>query len=175
VQFDVGSAMKAKIELALALASHSNRSGDLAMMFERALDVYVEQLQKRRFARTDRPRTKRKAAQEPVRDEKEQATEPDATEREAPRARTHIPHDTRRAVVARDGMQCTFVGPSGERCDERAFLQFDHDDPWGKGGDEEPGNLRMRCREHNRLHAEEDYGRAHVARRIDEARKKRAS
>ena len=42
MQFDASSALKAKIELARALSSHSNPKGDLETLFERALDLYVD-------------------------------------------------------------------------------------------------------------------------------------
>ncbi|MEA2752875.1 MAG: hypothetical protein QOI41_7018, partial [Myxococcales bacterium] len=35
------------------------------------------------------------------------------------------------------------------------------------GGSDEASNLRVRCRAHNRLHAEEVFGKEHVARAVD--------
>ena len=49
--------MKAKLELARALSSHSNPRGELEILFERALDAYLEQLQKRRFGKSTRTRS----------------------------------------------------------------------------------------------------------------------
>jgi hypothetical protein len=42
------------------------------------------------------------------------------------RRRAHVRHDVRRAVLARDGQRCGFVGEDGHRCEARSFLQFHH-------------------------------------------------
>ena len=49
-------------------------------------------------------------------------------------------------------------------CDATAFLELDHIIPRGLGGGTEPENLRVRCRAHNRLWAEQVFGRAHIDR-----------
>jgi hypothetical protein len=41
-------------------------------------------------------------------------------------------------------------------------LEIDHDLAKGLGGSDETRNLRVRCAAHNRLLAEQAYGRAHV-------------
>jgi len=43
-----------------------------------------------------------------------------------------------------------------------------------KGGKGTADNLRVRCRAHNRLAAENEFGRDYVERRIDERRRERA-
>ena len=40
------------------------------------------------------------------------------------------------------------------------------------GGSDGPENLRIRCRRHNQLYAEQVFGRTHVERRIDLQRRK---
>jgi len=42
--------------------------------------------------------------------------------------------------------------------------------PRARGGSDEIGNLRVRCRAHNLLYAERTFGRQHVERRIRERR-----
>lgn len=183
VQFDAGSALKAKLELARALSSHANPKGDLAILFERALDLYVEQLQKKRFAKTEKPRapkaSKARAGHdariaEPIQTRSDLPNEPTFTEAEVADAqrdkRGHIPNATRREVVARDGLRCAYVSAIGHRCDEQAFLQLHHQQAWARQGGEEPDNLRVFCAAHNRFQAEQDFGAAHVARRVAEAR-----
>ena len=67
-----------------------------------------------------------------------------------------------REVYARDEGQCTFVAEDGRRCGARDFIEFDHIDPHGLGGDPTVQNLRLRCRAHNQLYARQVYGdRAH--------------
>lgn len=41
-----------------------------------------------------------------------------------------------------------------------------HDLAWARGGDDAADNLRLLCAPHNRLLAERDFGRAHVAQAI---------
>ena len=162
VQFDASSALKAKIELARALSSHSNPKGDLETLFERALDLYVEQLQKKRFGKTERPRKR---------------PEPKAARgrRIELRKRAHLSHETRREVVSKNGLRCAFVGPTGQRCDEQSFLQFHHGAPWARTRDDRPENLHLFCAAHNRLMAERDFGEKHIEQRIREAKIRRTS
>jgi hypothetical protein len=72
--------------------------------------------------------------------------------------------------------QCTFVDEARERCPQRGHLELDHVEARALGGTNAASNLRVRCRAHNRLAAEEMFGKAHVAERIDfRQRKSRAA
>jgi hypothetical protein len=62
-------------------------------------------------------------------------------------------------VYERDGVRCSFVSPDGRRCESRAFLELDHAEPRAQGGKSNAENLRVRCRAHNQLWAEDVYGR----------------
>ncbi|MBN9165219.1 MAG: hypothetical protein BGO98_49745 [Myxococcales bacterium 68-20] len=86
----------------------------------------------------------------------------------------YVPMDLRREVFARDGTQCTYVGPDGDRCPARGYLELDHVHPKARGGTETAANLRVRCRAHNALYAEQVFGRTHVASRMDLRRRKSA-
>jgi 5-methylcytosine-specific restriction endonuclease McrA len=65
----------------------------------------------------------------------------------------------KREVRARDGDRCTYVSPDGTRCERRWQLELDHVVPVGKGGASTIDNVRLRCKSHNTLAAEEHYGR----------------
>ena len=41
----------------------------------------------------------------------------------------HIPHEVRRDVIARDGLQCSYVSAAGKRCEQRGFLELHHEEP----------------------------------------------
>jgi hypothetical protein len=152
IQLNASSALKEKLELFQDLVSHSIPSGDIAAVLERALDLALEQVQKQRFAKTDKPRRPQR---------------PRGLKRKRPSLhREHIPNATQREVATRDGLQCTFVSDGGCRCTARAFLQIHHEQPWAKGGSPHPENLRLLCAVHNRLLAERDFGGAHVAERL---------
>jgi len=87
----------------------------------------------------------------------------------------YVPAALRREVFARDGAQCTYVGPDGDRCPARGYLELDHIRPKAFGGTDTEANLRVRCRAHNALYAEQVFGRAHVAGRMDLRRRKYAA
>lgn len=95
------------------------------------------------------------------------------------RKRAHIKHQARREVLKRDGACCSFVAPDGTRCGSRAFLQLHHDKAWANGGGDDADNLRFLCAEHNRLLAEQEFGKERVERAIAQrqrlSRNKRAS
>jgi hypothetical protein len=65
----------------------------------------------------------------------------------------------KREVWLRDRGRCTFVGPSGHRCRERRYVQFDHGIPFMHGGPPTAGNIRLLCAIHNRHEAAKDAAR----------------
>ena len=71
----------------------------------------------------------------------------------------HIPIDVRRAVVERDGARCSYVDERGERCRETRLLELHHEQPFARGGRATVDNIFLRCRAHNALAAEDDFGR----------------
>jgi hypothetical protein len=95
----------------------------------------------------------------------------DATPAAFPARERAIPAAVRREVWARDGGRCTFVAPDGTRCGSRWKLEMDHVDPRAFHGPPTAGNLRVRCRTHNILYAEQVFGHEQMARfrRVAEA------
>ncbi|HEX6276009.1 MAG TPA: HNH endonuclease signature motif containing protein, partial [Polyangiaceae bacterium] len=90
---------------------------------------------------------------------------PPAADGTAARKSRHIARSVRRDVHERDGSRCTYVAPDGRRCEARAFLELDHVEPRARGGTDGADNLRVLCRAHNQLAAEEAFGRDYVERR----------
>jgi 5-methylcytosine-specific restriction endonuclease McrA len=79
---------------------------------------------------------------------------------EHPRQRgRHVPAAIRRAVFERDKGRCTYADGSGRRCAETHLLEVHHLKPFARGGEHTEQNLTLRCRAHNALAAEEDFGR----------------
>jgi 5-methylcytosine-specific restriction endonuclease McrA len=68
-------------------------------------------------------------------------------------------------VYERDDGQCTFKDSQGRRCSERRGLEYDHIVPHALAGASTAENLRLRCRAHNQLHAEDCFGTETVQRR----------
>jgi 5-methylcytosine-specific restriction endonuclease McrA len=65
----------------------------------------------------------------------------------------------RRAVFQRDDGRCTYTAASGQRCHETRGLELHHVTAFAQGGEHTEANLTLRCRAHNVLAAEEDFGR----------------
>jgi len=59
----------------------------------------------------------------------------------------------------RDDGRCGFIGKGGRRCNERAFVEFHHLEPYGVGGPATVANIALRCRAHNQYEADLFYGR----------------
>jgi hypothetical protein len=71
----------------------------------------------------------------------------------------YIVKQVRDQVRVRDGQQCSFTSLDGTRCCEKRGLEFDHIVPFARGGGREADNLRLVCRAHNQLYAEQHFGR----------------
>jgi hypothetical protein len=153
-------ALREKIERARALTRHRNPNGDLTVILERALDLLVDKLEREKLGKTSRPR-----------DATDEATST-STSRPASTQQGYIPRAVRRAALARDGFQCTFVSDDGVRCPARELLELDHRIPRARGGKGDLENVRGGCRAHNRLAAEHVFGRAHVDAQIDLRRRR---
>jgi 5-methylcytosine-specific restriction endonuclease McrA len=136
VQFTVSQSAHDKLRYVQELLGHQVPSGDIAQVFEWALDALIPQLEKRKFAATTTPRPSR------------------------PRSQNErcIPAHVRRAVWKRDAGQCTFVSETGHRCDARKPLEFDHVLEIVRGGEASVDDLRLRCRAHNQYAAERTLG-----------------
>jgi hypothetical protein len=80
---------------------------------------------------------------------------------ERPRNR-HIPAAVLRAVWERDTARCAYVDDRGVRCRETCRLEVHHRQAHAFGGPPTPANLELRCRAHNTLAAEQDFGRDHM-------------
>ena len=153
VQLTANQQLHDKLRQAQDLLRHELPAGDLAMVVERALDLLIADRMKRRFGQCTKPR--KRAASRP---------KPDSR---------HIAHDVRRQVFARDGARCTFVSTDGKRCDQRGGLELHHEEPFGRGGPATVANIRVICRAHNQLLAEQEYGRAFIEQRIERAHNER--
>lgn len=152
LQVTIAGDTHALLRRAQELLSHQCVSGDVAQVLHRALQGLVRDLEKRKYAATERPRAPR--GQEP-------------------KGRT-IPAHVRRAVRQRDDDQCTFVGENGHRCASRRQLEFDHVQPIALGGTATVDGIRLRCRAHNQFDAERVFGMAFMATKREGARAARA-
>ena len=133
IRFTASAATCEKLRRAQDLLRHRIPNGDIAEIVDRALTALLEDLARKKFAATDRPR--------------------------ASRARLgrwrYVPAAVKRTVGLRDGGRCAFVGSNGRRCAERGFLEFHHVNP---DGESTVDNIQLRCRAHNAHEADLYYG-----------------
>ncbi len=138
--------LKDHLETLATMLSHKVPRGDLAAVLREAVRCGIEK------------HGKRKGAVPPVR---KRSPSPAAPKSQDPRA---IPMEVRREVWKRDGGRCTWMAPDGRRCGSRWQLELDHITPRLFGGGATVDNLRLRCKAHNLLYAEQVYGREHMDR-----------
>ena len=131
VQFTLSRRGYEQLRRAQDLLRHTIPNGDAGVIFERALSVLVEDLERTKLAATARPQSSRRATSKHSR---------------------HIAAAVKREVGRRDGGRCAYVGTDG-RCRERGFLEFHHVIPFADGGETSAANLQLRCRAHNQHEA----------------------
>jgi hypothetical protein len=124
-----------KLRRARDLLRHTIPDGDPAAIVDRALTLLLDQIARTKLAATDRPRPARPPS---------------------PARSRHVPAAVRRAVWARDGGRCTFVGAQG-RCGETGFLELHHRVPYALGGATTIEGMTLRCRAHNAYEAQREF------------------
>jgi 5-methylcytosine-specific restriction endonuclease McrA len=146
VQFTIGKESHDKLRRVQALLRREIPDGDPAAIFDRAITLLLEKVEKAKLgaAAKPRPRSIRPAADRQLRT-------PIVPSRDVP---THV----QRAVWQRDGGQCGFISRDGHRCSERTFLEFHHIVPYALGGLATVENISLRCRRHNQYEADLVFG-----------------
>jgi hypothetical protein len=136
LQFTVSRETHDKLRRVQNLLCREIPDGDPAAIFERALDLLLHGVEKKKLAATTKPRAPR-GTKDGSRD---------------------IPAHVRRAVWKRDGARCAFIGKIG-RCTERRYLEWHHQQPFGHQGPATVENISLRCRAHNVYESELVFGR----------------
>ncbi len=146
VQFTIGKESHDKLRRVQDLLRREIPDGDPAAIFDRALTLLLEKVEKAKVGAAAKPRPR------PIR--------PGAGRelRTSILPSRDVPRHIKRAVGRRDGGQCAFVSRDGHRCAERTFLEFHHIQPYAKGGQATVENISLRCRRHNQYEAELVFG-----------------
>jgi hypothetical protein len=147
VQFTIGQETHEKLRLLQALLRREIPDGDPAAIFDRALTVLLEKVEKTKLAAAVKPGPSR-----PIRPGTDRAV------RTPGLGSRHIPREVQRAVWKRDAGQCAFVATTGRRCTESAFLEFHHVQAYAKRGPATVENISLRCWRHNQYEAELVFG-----------------
>jgi hypothetical protein len=154
LKLTVSSGTRDKLLKAQAFIRHQVPGGELDAVIDRALDALLRELRQNKFGETARPQKNPRPLKEGSRT---------------------IPKSVKREVAARDDYRCTFVDAQGRRCEEQAFLEFDHIQPVARGGTARSAEqVRLLCRAHNRHAAEQVFGKAFMKRRVAQVKNRAA-
>jgi hypothetical protein len=137
----VSADFMAELEQVRAALSHKCPDGDFEQVVREAFKLVLERDRKRK-ALTDRPRA--------------QSEKPGENDR-------YVPAAVKRAVWERDQGRCTWPMGDGEVCGSTHRLEFDHDLEVALGGKPTIGNVRLLCKSHNLMKAEQHLGRNFMA------------
>lgn len=149
LQVTIPQSTRDKLRYLQELLSHRIPSGELAEVLDRICDLAIGQLERQRFAATEKPRP----------------AQPPST------ASRLVPAEVKRAVRKRDGGRCTFVSDDGRRCPSRSFLEYEHVEPVARGGRATVAGIRLLCRAHNQHAAERVFGTDFMSRKRDLGRR----
>jgi hypothetical protein len=147
VQFTIGPETHDKLRRVQALLRREIPDGDPGAIFDRALTLLLEKVERAKLGAAARPRSNPSIRPKTDRKSREEA-----------RASRDVPREVKRVVWRRDGGRCAFVAPEGQRCTERTFLEFHHVQPYAKQGPATVENIALRCRRHNQYEAEIVFG-----------------
>lgn len=146
IQFTADGELCAKLREVQDLLGPKARRDDLAAVFSQALDVLLVKL-----------KSKKHGTLAPGKVAKPATTSNEPAQANPKRSR-YIPRSVRREVYERDRGQCAYVDKRGHRCSATSGIEYHHRHPHGLGGPPTVDNMELRCRCHNGLAAEEDYG-----------------
>jgi hypothetical protein len=156
VRFTIGQETHEKLRRLQALLRREIPDGDPGAIFDRALTVLLEKVEKTKLAAADKPRPSG-----PIRPAADtEGRKPGVRSGTVPPAlpsRT-VPREVKREVWQRDAGQCAFASSTGRRCTETTFLEFHHIQPYAKQGLATVGNISLRCWRHNHYEGELIFG-----------------
>jgi 5-methylcytosine-specific restriction endonuclease McrA len=147
VQFTIGQETHEKLRRLQGLLRREIPDGDPGAIFDRALTLLLERVEKKKLGATARPRSRA-----PIR------PGTDSSIRKLAFRSREVPREVKRALWRRDDGQCGYISPGGRRCSERTFLEFHHVQPHAKQGPATVANISLRCWRHNQYEAELIFG-----------------
>ena len=131
------------------LLGHQVARGDIAEVYDRAVNELIKKMERVRFGACERPR---------------------AASGGSSCVPRYISRQVKREVWIRDGGQCTYESESGHRCEATGDVEFDHVTEVARGGEATAENLRLRCRGHNQHTAEQTFGAGFMKAKREQAK-----
>ena len=152
IGFDAAAKVGSLIERARQVLRHKYPEGRLEDIVREALELLLEKRDPQRRLELKAARQAALVPQEvdrlPVRFAQTWATG------------RYIPARVKSRVWQRDDGRCSWREPDGSICGSRDWLEFDHLVPFSKGGrSDDARNIRLLCREHNRVSAEQRFAK----------------
>ena len=161
-RFAADRKFKEKFERFAEVLGVENPLQHMAEIMEQAMDIALDKkdVKRKRARRLERkPRSLDNSRQRPRLDKV--------------RAKSrYIPSHVRERVHERAAYQCEYRGPDGTRCRARTGLEIEHERPFAIHRSHDEKYLRLYCRPHNRLSAENVFGVAFIQQKIDASRRK---
>ena len=149
IRLAASRAMVERLRRAQDLLGNAVPRADVTEVFDRALILLIEDLEKKRVGGGRQigigSGARRGAVRQP-------ASPP------GDRGARYIAVEVRRVVWERDGGRCAYVSPDGRRCEATRFLHFHHLRPFEVGGPPTIENIALRCRAHNQYEADIYFG-----------------
>ena len=158
-RFAADRKFKEKFERLAEVLGVENPLQHMAEIMEQAMDVALDKKD------VKRKRARRLARRSSSSDNSRQESGPDQVSR-------YIPPHIRERVHERAGYQCEYRGPDGTRCRSRTGLEVEHMLPFALYRSHDEKYLRLFCRPHNRLAAEQVFGTAFIQEKIDASRRR---
>jgi hypothetical protein len=149
VQFTIDAETQEQLRRLQDLLRREIPDGDPGVIFKRAIGLLLDQVERKKLGKADRPRP------DPV---IRSGADSDASEGLLPPREPS--NAVKRVVWGRDGGRCAYVSRGGKRCTERAFLEFHHVRPYVVRGEPTADNIALRCRLHNQYEAVVMFGPA---------------
>jgi len=162
VQFTIGQGTHDRLRRLQNLLRREIPSGDPAAIFDRAVVLLLDQVERKKLGAPAKPACSRVIR--PGTD-KGRVTALEGWQRTPMRPSRYVPRPVRRAVYERDGGRCTFVSDDGRTCTEQAYIDFHHGDAHARGGLPTIPNMTLHCWRHNQYERDRVFGPRHVIRK----------
>jgi hypothetical protein len=150
-RFATDKEFKDKFERLAEVLGVENPLQHMDEIFEKAVDIALDKKDPKRRLQRRKGRRAR------------QRSRPDEISR-------YISPDVRDRIHDRGDYQCQYRSPGGRRCTSRTGLQIEHERPFGRYRSHDEKFLKLFCPAHNRLAAEQVYGREFMERKVANAR-----
>ena len=180
-RFSAGKEFKGKFERLAEVLGIEGAVRRMPEILEKALDLALEKkdpkqkLQRRKKREATRSKTPLEEAagvktplEEAAGVKKPEAPRPVCTNVQEGHERSrYVSSSVRERRMEGAGYRCEYTGADGVRCTARTRLEVDHIVPIGKGGSSDEENLRVFCRGHNLLLAEQEFGEEFMRGKIE--------